>query len=212
MYLQMDKDLRDQMQSEGVTWFDYIMKEYVQNQFNEMVAVASIARANGIELSDADKKKISDYMKSFLDYVVGNGYKTVEEYLNAEYAEGITEAAVIRCLETQLLASNHYNEILNSFTYTDEQLRSYADANKKDFYEVDYLYYTFKADTAKDATDEEKAAALTEAKNKADSLLGEIVVKIVGFQIRFGTFIQYHSLFVHTFPFCGQKPENFHKM
>jgi len=169
-----DVDLREQNQSEGVTWFDYLMDNYIKTQAEEMVAVASAAKAKGLVLTEDDKKRIDDYMKSLDDYALEGGYASAEECLNEEYAEGITVAAVRRCLELQLLASNYYQEVRASYTYTEDQLRAYAEDNKTDFYKVDYIYYIFEPTLAKDATDDEKAAALAASKAEAEALLNGI--------------------------------------
>ncbi len=172
--MKTDVDLREQNQTEGVTWFDYLMDNYIKTQAEEMVAMASMAKAKGIDLTADDQKRIDDYMKSLYEYALKEGYSSVDECLSEQYAEGITATAVRRCLELQLLASNYYAQVRASFTYTDDQLRAHADANKTDFYQVDYIYYIFEPTLAKDATDEEKAAALAASKAEAEALLNGI--------------------------------------
>lgn len=176
-YIGLDpsKSLKSQKMYDGTSWYNFFM-EMAKTQVDELVALASEAKENGIELDEDEKKEIKDTVSSIKASAKANNYPTVDKFLAYNYVPGVTISAVESCLELQYLASKYYEVLFESddYKFTEEQIAEYLEKNPDKFYKFDYLSYTFSAEYKSDATEAEIKAALEEAKDKANQLLEKI--------------------------------------
>lgn len=131
--------------SEGSTWFDYfasLTKSYV----NELLALCEAAKANGLELDDADMESIDASIDSLSEAANSYGY-TINQYLITAFGAGVNTKDVKNCLELTALAAKYSTQYTESLTYSDEQLEAYYDANSADFEGVDVIAITIPAST-----------------------------------------------------------------
>ncbi len=175
-YLGLDttKSLKSQiMPGSSISWFVYFMN-LAKTQVNELVALAQEAQEKGYTLDEEERQEIADTMDGLKKSAKQYGYSSVNSYLAAVYVKGVTSKSVQKCLELQTLAAKYYEDLLETYEYTEEELEKYVEDNKSAFYKFDYLYYDFDADFDSDATDAEKAAAIGKAKADADKFLSDV--------------------------------------
>ncbi|MBQ7700514.1 MAG: hypothetical protein IJT49_09260 [Clostridia bacterium] len=174
-YLGLDrtKPLSQQQYTESMSWLDYC-KSQAESTLKQVMALCETAKADGFELTSDDKATIEESITSLADYAKQNNY-SFSSAVGAMYgSKGITKSDIRHILEMQTLASKYAEKLRDSYTYTDEQYDNYFEENKYDYLKADYYSYTVKADYESDATDEEKEAAISAAKNKALELFNKI--------------------------------------
>ena len=118
------------------------------------------------------------------------GYSDLDSYLVAMYGAGSNEETYRAYAEAQYIASAYANDHYAELTYTEEQLAAALAENPKayTFYSYNYYYMPY-SDFLQGGTegengtitysDEEKAAALTAAKEAAESLLDQNITSDV---------------------------------
>lgn len=139
-YLGIDtsKSLKAQTSVTGSgTWFDYFAS-MTQGYIREILALCEAAKADGIELEDADTKSIKDSIDALRTTASDNGY-SLNQYLVAAFGAGVNEKDVRHCLELTALAAKYSEKFNNELSYTAEQYEAYYDANKADFDCVDVI-------------------------------------------------------------------------
>ncbi|MDD4095216.1 MAG: hypothetical protein PHP22_03125 [Oscillospiraceae bacterium] len=101
----------------------------------------------------------------------GNGM-TVDSYLSQMYGPGTTVSSFASFLERQLIA-DEYVQYLEQSVYmpTEEQMNSISEADAIKSELSTFKQYFFKAEFEEGATDEQKAAALAEARVKAEEVI-----------------------------------------
>ena len=175
-YLQ---SLKSQSYDETQTWNDYFKSE-AMNAMKFIHAAKTAAKEANITLDDADRETLKanvDGMKANAS-AAGYGYGS---YLKAVYGPTMTSGIFESCIEDQILASKYATQYSDkNFIYTDEEIQAYYEENKNSYDLIDAAYVTISgAPEAKtddegntiEATDEEKAAAMDEAKEMAEDIL-----------------------------------------
>ena len=160
----------------NTSWFTYFMNS-AKVQVNELVAMASEAQAKGVSLDEKEVEEIDHDLSDMAASVKKNGYRNLDKYLATVYTAGVTEGAVRKCLLLQKLASKYYEQLLDTeeFTYTDEEMEKYVKDNPESFYKFDYVYYDFTPTFLKPGTtDDEKKAAIEDAKKKAEEFIAKV--------------------------------------
>ena len=154
--------------SSSQTWFSYFLSSTLM-QLKEFIAVASEAIDKNITLDEEEIADIDEYMNALKKQANSNGLDT-KTWLSVNYVSGVTMTAVRTTLELQQLAHKYYQQLMDSYTFTDEEMNKYVLDNPESFFMFDYISYTFTAQYATTATTDEKKAALEEAKKKAEEL------------------------------------------
>ena len=155
--------------SETQSWLD-VCKSEVMSSLEQTLALCEAARAAGFELTDDDRQTIDDTIQSLKDFAKANNYSLSSAIAAMYGSKGIKKGDIKGVLEMQILASNYATKINEDYSYTEEQINKYYEENKLDFIKADYYSYEVKADYESDATDEEKEAAISAAKTKAEEL------------------------------------------
>lgn len=173
--LDTTKSLKEQTfwGDESQTWFSYFL-DSAKNWVNEMIGLAVEAKRNGMTLSDEDRALIEDYVADMQSYAEENEYEDLDAFLCDYYINGVTEAAVRKCVELQILASNYYQFLYDGFVYTDADLAQYVETHPESFYCFDYGYYPIEVEYEEGATDAEKKAAVAQAKAEAEAFMASV--------------------------------------
>ncbi len=169
--------------SDTMSWRDACVNE-ATTTLEQTLALCEAAKAEGFELTADDRVRIDENIQSLKDFAKANNYSFSSAVAAMYGSKGITKGDIKGMLEMQILASNYATKLNDGYTYTDEQYNKYYEDNKLDFLKADYYSFEVKADYESGATEEEKTAAISAAKNKADELLkkiegGEDFVKVV---------------------------------
>ena len=151
------------------TWYEYFCTMTI-NLFDQYIALAAAAKADGMELSEEDIAEIDEQFEELEKNSYKKGYGSIDKYFAAAYTPGVTAKAVRRVVELEMLASNYYNKFIEDAKskYTDEDLDEYRELNPGKFLKLDYVYYTFSPSYEKGATADEKTAAYEAAKKLAE--------------------------------------------
>lgn len=154
--------------SQDTTWFDFFMNQTVAT-LSQVVYLCEGAKDNGVTLDEKDYAEIDSNIE-FLQKQADSSGVLLNDYISAVYGTGVKEQDVRKYFEHALLASKYYTQVMDSFSYTDEEYDAYYDLNKNDFLLVDIMSYTFNSGYTDDMTEEQIAAQNQINKEKADRL------------------------------------------
>ena len=164
---------------DGKTYDDFFKETAVENMKYIHAAVKAAGEAN-VKLDSDDETTVKANVDGMKSAAAASGY-SYNAYLRAMYGSTMTSSVFEACLRDQILASKYaaqYSE--ENFVYTDEEIQAYYEENKNTYDVVDAAYITIsgKPEAKTDdegntieATDEEKAAAMDEAKEMAEDIL-----------------------------------------
>ena len=172
------------------TWADYFLDQATTN-IHTVYSIYNQAVAEGYTLSDEDALTIESNLSTTELYAMYYyGYSDLDSYLVAMYGAGSNEETYRAYAEAQYIASAYANDHYAELTYAEEQLAAALAENPKayTFYSYNYYYMPY-SDFLQGGTegengtitysDEEKAAALTAAKEAAESLLEQNITSDV---------------------------------
>ena len=180
--LDTTKPLDQQVTNEetGATWADDFL-ETAKSTAVAVYALKDAADAAGYCLTEEEIASVESQSDSLDMYAKIYGYPNGDSYLRAMYGAGANKESYIAYSKLRSLADSYRNSYTESLTYTDSDLRE-AEKDNYDAYSS-FTYHTYYLPSSSfltggttDAegnttyTDEEKAAALSAAKEAADSL------------------------------------------
>lgn len=182
MGLDLTKPLNEQVHDEetGKTWADYFVEAALE-QARSNYKLYDMAQADGYTLSDDEQAQIKYDMQTLDFYAQIYGYKKTDDYLKATYGFGSDVDSYTEYTTVSTIASSYYNKYKTELTYTDEDIRGYEKDKEVEYSSFDFATYyiaasSFQKGGTKDEhghtvyTDEEKAAAIAEAKAIAEEL------------------------------------------
>ena len=149
------------------TWADAVA-ETARDDMVRITAFYDAAKNAGRTLDDAGQASIQQTLADYKQVAASNGFPDVNKFYSAYFGKGVTEKLVKKLQERITLASSYYQEILNSFTYTQDQLASYYSdhAAEMDYYNF-YAYTLYPSmDQFSDVAEDEKDAKVHEAAEK----------------------------------------------
>ena len=132
------------------------------------------AKAEGkAELSDEDRETIESTVASYETYASYYGYASADGFMEANFGKGCSLDSYQDWLEEQYIASSYATEKEASFTYTEDDIDAYYEANASDFDTVTYRSF-FISSAETDDLDAEEAAeqAAEKAQTMADQTAG----------------------------------------
>lgn len=159
--LDTSKALKDQYTTDAdgnsITWYQYFADAAKDNVENLLVLCEN-AKANGMELTDAEKTVVAERAKV--------SYNNV-----GRYARGVKAQDVEDCMELSLLATKYQLSVENDLMPTEEKINDYYQANPLEVLKVDYYSYAFSyQEAAEGETLAEDAITKDAAKALADDL------------------------------------------
>lgn len=161
------------------TWNDYFKNEAVES-LKFIHAAKAAAKAANVTLDADDQATVKANVDAMKESASASGYG-YGAYLKAVYGSTMTASVFEQCLSDQVLASKYVNQYTEeNFTYTEDQVESQyqEDKNSYDVVDCEFAVISGTPETQTDAdgntveaTDEEKAAAMSAAKDAADEML-----------------------------------------
>lgn len=133
LVIDQSKSLAEQYYAEGESYKDYFTQSAISN-LTDITAVYKKALAEGLTLSEERQKSVDDGIATVEAYASIYG-KTTDQYLSEMYGKGFNIATLEKLLTRINMASEYYNSKIDSFEYTEEEIKA-AYAEKKDDYDV----------------------------------------------------------------------------
>ena len=166
------------MLEEGATWKDYFLQSaYTQIEQNQ--ALVSYARENGITLSEEELAEIDADFAGMESYAKTMGFSNADNYLEANYGNGVDSDIVLNAARESALASKAYSQYQETLSYTDAELEEEYQSFEGSYDYFDYAYYTIEATKVtvepetegEEATEEVTEETLAAAKEAADQIM-----------------------------------------
>ena len=170
MFIDSSKPLDEQAYytDEFATWEDYFL-DTAFTTAHEVYAVYEEALANGYTLTEDDTAQIENEMSMLDLYATVNGYSSGATYLTYLYGQGCTLDTYREYLTISLVATNYASQILDSYTYSADEISAYYDEHTEDFDGVTYRLYSVNVPSSDDE-DFDNDAALAECETKAKEM------------------------------------------
>ena len=113
------------------------------------------AEKAGYALTDEDQQTIDSNVSYYTSYASQAGYASADALIEAMYGKGCSADSYRDWMADQLIASGYQEQKLASFTYTQDDLLAYYEANVNDFDTVTYrTFYISGAETDELTQDE----------------------------------------------------------
>ncbi len=170
MGLDTSKDLSTQMYDENTTWAQYF-NQLTLSSARQYLALADDAAANNFEYDfDAAYTEFYDNMKESADEL----NLSLNQYLKQVFGTYATKSTLKDAVTTFLTSQEYYTHLFEGNTPSTEEVTAYYNEHKDDYDSIDYRVFSFSADTEQDVDTEELAAAMADAKAKADSFVERV--------------------------------------
>ena len=180
MYGMLDpqSSLKDQAYDSTRSWADYFREEAVNNM-KFVQAAKKIAGEQNITLDEEDQKQLDENLTAMKDAAAGAGF-TYSAYLKAIYGATMTSSVYEACEKDRLLVTKVSGSYEDSLSFSDDEIQAYYEENRDTYDLVDgaYVAISGRPETKTDddgntieATDEDRSAAMAEAKETAEAIL-----------------------------------------
>ncbi|MEG1426525.1 MAG: peptidylprolyl isomerase [Oscillospiraceae bacterium] len=151
-----NKSLKDQKASGGdKSWFDTLL-DSTKTAVSQMLVLAESAKADGMELSESDRKLIENNVKA----------------LAPTYCkDGVSKEDIQHALEISVLSNKYTNKVKSDLQFSESDIEKQFTENENTYKTAAYRSYTidYKDETAAEA--KEKAAELMAATSEDQFLL-----------------------------------------
>lgn len=165
-----------------VTTYEDHFRESAMETMRSVVAMNAAAAAEGYTLSEEGKATLEEQSK-MVDQAAAQYGTTRSAILKSNYGSYITDDVFAKNLEMTVLANEYMTRYEENVEVSDSELTAYYEANKDtlDSYDYHYAFISGTPVTEKDAdgntieaTDEEKSAAMADAKERAEALVAAV--------------------------------------
>ena len=169
--LDTSKSLKEQdcPVTDGGTWYDYFRDQALES-LKSYALLAQKAEAEGFAASEEVEQSVQDTLNDLDASAATAGY-TRAQYIKAVCSPLVNQKVVERIIRMMALAQAYSNSYADSLSYTSDEVQAAYDAAPTSFQSADIEYILFSSGAGSDATDEEKAQHLDEAKQKAETAL-----------------------------------------
>lgn len=165
--LDTTQDFDKQYYTETLTWQD-MFEQMAVEQMSQTFALVADANASGFTY---DVEADYESRMASVEEAANAAGVSVSEYCKSIYGEYATVNNVAPFIKEGLLAAAYYNELLANNTPSAEEISTYYEEHKQDYDKVDYRSFTFATELAEDAAEEDIAATMEQAKEKADAFV-----------------------------------------
>lgn len=161
----VDPDL--QAYDDSRTWGD-VFDEIAVEQIRETKAMVDDAKAAGFvyETEDDDYRT---FVEGFQVQADASGL-TLADYYKFSFGEYATQSRIAPYIKETLYVGAYADKLAEDFAPTDEEITAQYEANKNNYDTITYNLYTFSADIADGATEDEIATAMADAEAKANEM------------------------------------------
>ncbi len=166
MGVDLTADLSEQQYTENLSWKDFIDGMAVE-QIKQTKAMLDDAAANHFTYDVSEE--YANAVSSLKAGAESSGVSLAELYRTA-YGKYATEKSMERILKEDLLAAAYYNHLMEQNAPQEEEIKEYYEQNVQSYDKVDYRSFVFSAETEEEASEDEKAKAMAEAKEKAEAM------------------------------------------
>ncbi len=169
--LDTSKSLKDQdcPVTDGGTWYDYFRDQAISS-LTSYSLLAQKAEEEGFDGSEAVEESVQQTYSDLDTYAAAAGY-TRGQYIKAVCGSLVNKSVFDRNVRLTALAQAYSADYANSLEYSADEVQAAYDADPKTYQSADIEYILFTASSADDATDEEKAADVEQAKQNAETAL-----------------------------------------
>ena len=172
-------------QETGQTWYDYLM-EQAMNNLKSDTALAAKANAEGYTMSQEGQENLDSYVKQLNTGWMTNGYPSRDSYIRTNFGSFMTYDWLIELINMQALANDYIQSQVSAITHDDADYQTYynENANTLDTYTLTQFVFQATVNTVDEdgntieMTDEEKSAALEDAKAEKKALAEELQAKL----------------------------------
>lgn len=141
------------------TWFDVFKTEAIDG-FCNALALCEAAVADGVELSEIDKKFIQSEIDEIENLAAKDGM-TLKEYIKAIYGKGVTEDDIRKSLELFRLANKKRNKDYSEVKVTESDIKDVIEKEGDTYLGRDILYFELTFANENEKTEKIKAYAQT---------------------------------------------------
>lgn len=162
----VDFDEQEYMGS-GLTWKD-TFDEMTVEQIKQNKALLDDAQKTGFTYDTTE-----DYASfvSGIEQAASTAGVSVKDYYKEYFGTYATEKNLEPYIKESILVSAYYEELLETKAPSDEEVQTYYEENMQSYDQVDYRSFTFTAELADDATEDEISSAMDELEEKANSMM-----------------------------------------
>jgi len=169
--LDTSKSLKEQdcPVTDGGTWYDYFRDQALES-LKSYALLAQKAESEGFDASEEVEQSVQETL-SDLDASASSAGYTRAQYIKAVCGPLVNQKVFERNIRMMALAQAYSNSYSDSLSYSSDEVQAAYDADPKSYQSADIEYILFTSGAESDATDEEKAQLLDEAKQKAETAL-----------------------------------------
>ena len=171
--IDMTQSLTEQKFDEDRSYADYFSEDALSSlQF--VTALSSEAKKAGFTLTEETQERYDSQIES-IEQAAQDAGMSVDKYIVKLCGKGYTMDIYKNLLYNELLASDYRTEKEASFTYEQVDIDTYYQTHKDDFDKADFRYVFF---GAQEATEDQEAVTLEEAKAQAEAFMDGITNEV----------------------------------
>lgn len=150
------------------------LKQATLENMQQITMLCDEAEKAGYTLPQEAVDAINENLETVRQYSTSNGYTGVSNYLSANYGKGMDEELYTELLNKSYLASYYYQEVYDSYQYTDDELEAYYEEHADEYDIISYYSRFFDGAAAEDDPDTEEDEtvsaedAMAQAKTEAE--------------------------------------------
>lgn len=169
----------------GETMYDYLKSQAVERLVT-CAALDKQAAEEGFTMSDDTQTEVDDQLKQLEEQWVSAGYQSRDAFIRANYGPYMTYDRLVELFTRDMLVNEYATQFSDSLSYSDADYEQYyqENANTLDEYTITQFVFNATVDTTDadgntiEMTDDEKAAALDQAKTEKQAQAQELQSKL----------------------------------
>lgn len=169
----------------GETMYDYLKSQAVERLVT-CAALDKQAAEEGFTMSDDTQTEVDDQLKQLEEQWVSAGYQSRDAFIRANYGPYMTYDRLVELFTRDMLVNEYATQFSDSLSYSDADYEQYyqENANTLDEYTITQFVFNATVDTVDadgntiEMTDDEKAAALDQAKTEKQAKAQELQSKL----------------------------------
>lgn len=169
----------------GETMYDYLKSQAVERLVT-CAALDKQAAEEGFAMSDDTQTQVDDQLKQLEEQWVSAGYQSRDAFIRANYGPYMTYDRLVELFTRDMRVNEYSTQFSDSLSYSDADYEKYyqENANTLDEYTLTQFVFNATVDTvdadgnAIEMTDDEKTAALEQAKTEKQAKAQELQSKL----------------------------------
>ena len=169
----------------GETMYDYLKSQAVERLVT-CAALDKQAAEEGFTMSDDTQTEVDDQLKQLEEQWVSAGYQSRDAFIRANYGPYMTYDRLVELFTRDMRVNEYSTQFSDSLSYSDADYEQYyqENANTLDEYTITQFVFNATVDTTDadgntiEMTDDEKSAALEQAKTEKQAQAQELQSKL----------------------------------